>query len=254
MIAEFRLAVRTLARSCGFAVAATGVVALGIGAAATVFSVVDAILIRPLPYPKADRLAVIYATQPSRGVRRGGASFPDLSDWRAQIPAFDGTFAYLGSDVSLTGSGDAERVHAALVSEDFFRVMREQPALGRAFRGDEWKPGGPKVAILSDAPWRRRFGGDARIVGQTATVEGERYEIVGVMPRGFDFPEAQVWAPFTFPPEVATRSERALGAVARLRDGASIREAQGQLDAFNARLENAYPATNVGWQAHRAPP
>src|SRR6476661_2850533 len=118
---ELRLAARTLARSRGFTIAATGVLALGIGAAATVFSVVDAILIRPLPFPEADRLAVIYA--------------------------FDGIFAFLGSNVSLTGSGDAERIGAALVSEDFFRVMQVPPALGRPFRGDEWKPGGPKVVI-----------------------------------------------------------------------------------------------------------
>jgi len=148
---ELRLAARTLARSRGFTIAAIGVLALGIGAAATVFSVVDAILIRPLPFPEADRLAVIYATQPSRGVRRGGASFPDLNDWRAQLPAFDGIFAFLGSNVSLTGSGDAERVGAALVSEGFFRVMQVPPALGRPFRGDEWKPGGPKVVILRAA-------------------------------------------------------------------------------------------------------
>jgi len=104
VISEFRLAVRTLARSRGFTVAAIRVLALGIGAAATVFSVVDAILLRPLPYPAAGRLAVIYATQPSRGVRRGGASFPGLNDWRAQLSAFDGIFAYLGSNVSLTGA------------------------------------------------------------------------------------------------------------------------------------------------------
>ena len=249
MISELRFAIRALARSRGFAVAAMGVLALGVGAAATVFSVVDAILIRPLPFPEANRLAVIYATQPSRGVRRGGASFPDLNDWRAQLPAFDGIFGFLGSNVSLTGSGDAERVRAALVSEDFFRVMQVPPTLGRAFRGDEWKPGGPKVAILSDALWRRRFGADSRIIGRTATVDGERYEIVGVMPPGFDFPEVEVWAPFTFPPEVATREERALGAVARLRDGMSLNAAQAQLNGFNARLERAYPATNAGWQA-----
>ena len=247
--AELRMAIRTLARSRGFTIAAIGVLALGIGAAATVFSVVDAILIRPLPFPEANRLAVIYATQPSRGVRRGGASFPDLNDWRAQLPAFDGIFAFLGSNVSLTGSGQAERVGAALVSEDFFRVMQVPPTLGRAFRGDEWKPGGPKVTILSDGLWRRRFGADSRIVGRTATVDGERYEIVGVMPPGFDFPEVEVWAPFTFPPEVATREERALGAVARLHDGVSLNAAQAQLDAFNARLERVYPATNAGWQA-----
>ncbi len=249
MISELRLASRTLARSRGFAIAAVGVLALGIGAAATVFSVVDAILIRPLSYPAADRLAVIYATQPSRGVRRGGASFPDLNDWRAQLPAFDGIFAYLGSNVSLSGAGEAERVRAALVSEDFFHVMGASPASGRSFRGDEWKPGGPKVAILSDALWRRRFGADQRILGRTAIVDGASYEIVGVMPRGFDFPDVEVWAPFTFPPDVATREERALGAVARLRDGASMRDAQVQLDAFNTRLERAFPATNAGWQA-----
>jgi len=243
------LAVRTLARSRSFTIAAIGVLALGIGAAATVFSVVDAILIRPLPYPAADRLAVIYATQPSRGVRRAGASFPDLNDWRARLPAFDGIFAYLGSNISLTGLGEAERVRAALVSEDFFRVLGVQPSLGRAFRGDEWKPGGPKVAILSDALWHRRFGADQRIVGRTATVDGERYEIAGVMPPGFDFPDVEVWAPFTYPPDVATREERALGAVARLRDGMSMHVAQAQLDAFNARLERAYPATNAAWQA-----
>ena len=249
MISDFRLAIRTLARSRGFTIAAAGVLALGIGAAATVFSVVDAILIRPLPYPGADRLAVIYSTQPSRGVRRGGASFPDLNDWRTRLSAFDGIFAYLGSNVSLTGSGDAERVSAALVSEDFVRVMGVQPALGRAFRGDEWKPGGPKAAILSDALWQRRFGGDRRIIGRTLVADGASYEIVGVMPRGFDFPDVEVWAPFTFPPEVATREERALGAVARLREGVSLRTAQAQLDPFNAQLERAYPATNSGWQA-----
>ena len=215
MIPELRFAIRALARSRGFAMAAIGVLALGIGAAATVFSVVDAIQIRPLPFPEANRLAVIYATQPSRGVRRGGASFPDLNDWRAQLPGFDGIFAFLGANVSLTGSGEAERVGAALVSEDFFRVTQVPPALGHTFRGDEWKPGGPKVA----------------------------------MPPGFDFPDVALWAPFTFPPEVATREERALGAVAQLRDGVSLDAVQAQVDAFNARLERAYPATNAGWRA-----
>ena len=243
------MAVRTLARSRGFAAAAVGVLALGIGAAATVFSVVDAILLRSLPYPDGDRLAVIYSTQPSRGVTRSRASFPDLNDWRARLSAFDGIAAYLGSDVSLTGMIEPERVSAVLVTEDFFRVMRVLPAAGRVFRSEEWKPGGPKVAILSDALWRRRFGGDPRVIGRSVSVDGAGYEIVGIMPAGYDFPGVQLWAPFTFPPEVATREERALETVARLRAGVSLGAAQSQLDAMNAQLERAYPATNDGWRA-----
>src|SRR5262249_46855919 len=143
---------------------------------------------------------------------------------------------YLGSNVSLSGSGDAERVSAVLVSEDFFRVMGTAPAIGRAFRGEEWKPGGPKVVMLSDALWRRRFGGDRRIVGRPLAVDGASYEVVGVMPPGFDFPQVDVWAPFTFPPDVATRAEHALDVVARLKQGVSLATAQTQLDALNKQL------------------
>src|SRR5689334_20952849 len=107
MIADLRLAMRTLTRARGFSVAALGVLALGVGATTTVFAVVDAVLVRPLPFPQAERLVVIYSTQPSRGLTRGGASFPDLNDWRARLTAFDGIVAFLSSDVSLTGGGEA---------------------------------------------------------------------------------------------------------------------------------------------------
>ncbi|MEJ7809819.1 MAG: ABC transporter permease [Gemmatimonadaceae bacterium] len=249
LLQDLRHALRSLRTSRGFAAVAVAVLALGIGANTTIFSLVNAVMLRPLPFVDARELYMLYSRQPAQGITRSSVSAPDVEDWRRGVRSFEALAGYLGSTVTMSGGGDAERLRSALVTPDFFKVLRVRPAAGREFAAEEFAPGGPRVALISDGLWRRRFGADPRTVGRVVTLEGELYTIVGVMPPGFDFGRAELWAPFNFPPEVAARGERALGAIARLRAGANVDVARSELDAINRRLAEAYPPSNSGWGA-----
>ena len=235
---DLRHAARLLRRSPGFTTAAVVTLALGMGANTAMFSVVHAVMLRPLPYAEPDRLVRV----------RGGSSFPDLQDWVAQARSFDGLGAYRSHFLDLTGGAAAERVDGALVTGDLFRVLGARAERGRLLEARDDRPGGPKLIVLSHGFWQRRLGGDAGVVGRTVRFSTGEYEVVGVMPAGFSLPEveAEAWAPLVpeSPEEASARGAHSLMAVGRLRPGTSLPAAQEDMDAIAARLSAAHPEEN----------
>src|SRR5580704_10206644 len=231
MLHDLRYAARMLRRSPGFTVLAVAALALGIGANCAIFSVVRALLLAPLPYADAAHLYEIASTDP-----RQAAS---LADFKA-LKEGSSSFARLAVDrfwsFTLTDrSGDAERIYGRALSDDMTALLGVQPQLGRAFQPDDYRPGAPKVVLLSNRLWLRRYSGDPRVVGRTLQLDGERHTIVGVMPAQFQFPVSVygVWTPWAFSgAELAARRDRGGIIYARLRAGVTVAQAQAELDAF----------------------
>ena len=253
VVGELRLAVRRLRRSPGFTAAAVLTLALGIGANSALFSLADAALLRPLPYPTTDRLMMLWETQPAAGKPRERASAANFIDWRRQTSAFDEMAAWDDWGMAFTGAGEPEELSAVRVSPNLFSRLGVAPALGRAFLPEEETSGRDRVVVLSHDFWAGRFGGDPEVIGRTLTLDGQPHEIVGVMPEGFRFPdEASValWNPLAFDAsELATRAERRFQVIGRLAPGVTPADAQSQLELVAARLAEAHPETNAGWSA-----
>ena len=246
---DLRHAARSLRRSPGYAAAAGLTFALGIGATTAIFSVVQGVLLRPLPYPEPDRLAAAYA-------RAGGGlatvSPPDFVDWRAGAESFAALAAWHRTQLTLVGDGGAELLAGARVTPGFFEVLGVRPALGRGFRPEEEVAGADRVAVLGHAVWRDRFGADPGVVGRTVSLDGTARRVVGVTPAGFEFPsDAALWVPRSFSADDLTtqRGAHYLQVVGRLRPGVAVEEAEAELEAIAARLESAFPDTNTGYSA-----
>jgi predicted permease len=253
LVGEVRLAVRRLRRSPGFTAAAVLTLALGIGANTALFSLADAALLRPLPYPTADRLMMLWETQPAAGKPRERASAANFIDWRRQAPAFDEMAAWDDWGMALTGAGEPEELSTVQVSSNLFSLLGVTPALGRAFVLEEETSGRDRVVVLSHDFWAGRFGGDPGVIGRTLTLDGQPHEIIGVMAEGFRFPdEASValWNPLAFDAsDLVTRAERRFQVIGRLAPGVTPADAQSQLELVAARLADAHPETNAGWSA-----
>jgi putative ABC transport system permease protein len=240
---DLRFALRLFAKNPGFAALAILALALGIGANTAVFSVVNAVLLKPLPYPDAERIVAVYDTQPF--CNTCPASFPKYVDWRAQNTVFDEVGGYGYGTSVLTEKGAPERVRTARVTASLFRVLRMAPALGRWMRDDEDAPGGPPVAILSYGFWRERFSGDPNIVGQTITLDGTARTIVGVMPPQFLSRRLQVFVPLAMANDQTNRGSHFMPVVARLKAGVTVPAAQREMVALGNRLAKEHP-TNHG--------
>jgi len=249
---DLRYGARVLAKSPGFTLVAVLALALGIGANSAIFSVVNAVLLRPLPYAEPDRLIRIGGT--SKTERIGTFSPPDFFDWRARNTVFEGMAAFDASSPSLTGGGEPERLNAARVSPGFFALLRTPPALGREFLPQEEQRGQHRVAILSHALWQRRFGGDPSVVGRRIELSGDSFEIVGVMPEKFEPPQfagrdAQppvLWVPFA--PDLSQwgRDGRSVDAgIARLKPGVTVEQARAEMEAIARQLQAEYPKSNA---------
>jgi len=242
---DLKRGARSLLRSPAFTIAAVATLALGIGANTAVFGIVNAALIRALPYPRAERLVRI--TEIVKG-EEWAFSPPNFVDLRAQSHAFDGVAAAHWTTKTLIGAGDPASVDGYLVTEDFLRVLRVAPEMGRAFLPSEFDAGQDHVIILSHALWLERFGGRRDVLGSAIRVGGESYTVVGVLPAGLEFPRrASFWAPLTFTPQdlQTQRGAHYLSVLARLRDGVTPPEAVADVKAIAARLALAYPNTNA---------
>lgn len=248
---DARRGARGLVRNPGFSGIAILTLALGIGATCTIFSVVYAVLLRPLPFPDAERLIAI--SQASRDTRTAGVpvSFTKFRAILDQDRGLDGTAAYYTSDFSLSGEGEPERVAGARVSGDLFGLLGTAPSLGRGFSPEEQAPGGGNVALISDGLWRRRFGGDPGLPGRAIRLDGRAVTVVGILAPGFRFPletpEPQVWLPRVFEPDFLTPAQVYSGAgylslIARLRRGSTIAGAQAELATIDARYREQYPS------------
>jgi putative ABC transport system permease protein len=248
LVQDTRYAIRSLVKSPGFSVVAILVLAIGIGANTAIFSLVDAMLLRGLPYANADRLVVLVGTVQRTTVERRGNSWPDHRDWREKSTRFDDMAAYTTDTVTLQGIEEPERIPVEAVSAPYFSLLSVAPAHGRTFREDEDAvPNRDYVAVLSDGLWRRRFGADPGIVDRTIQLSGQAYTVIGVMPPGFTgvTDTAQLWVPFMLSGvPVENRGSRGFQTLARLKPGATIAQAQAELDVISAQLATAYPATN----------
>ncbi|MBX6365430.1 MAG: ABC transporter permease [Gemmatimonadetes bacterium] len=245
LLTDLRFALRQLGRSRGFTLVVLAMLAVGIGANTTVFSVVNALLLRPLPYPQSERLVQVSGAYEGRG-DNFSVSYPNAVDWGA-APSLEGLGMLLEEDYSLRGGDRPERVRSAAVSANLFRVLGVSPVLGRGFTAAEDAPGGERVAVLGYGLWQRRFGGDPAVLGRTVMLSGRPYTVVGVMPRGFAFPDPdrEVYTPLRASATTWPRSDGGLMAVARLKPGVTLERAQAELDAISRRLAAAYPATNA---------
>jgi len=259
---DLRFAVRSLARSPGFTAVALLALALGIGANSAIFSVVNAVLLRPLPYRDPGRLVTVLhdgPALPQRIKRQGPVSPADYLDWRAQNHVFERMAAVQAGagrasfSSTLAGAGTPEAVTVMSVTADLFPLLGVSPALGRALAPGEDQPGAPPVVVLSDGLWRRRFGADPGLVGRTVTLDGKTFTVVGVMPPGFRFApfwftQAELWVPLVLGDpandRLADRTGRSLRVFARLRPGVTRAQAQAEMDLVWRGLEQRHPDSN----------
>ncbi|HEU4933380.1 MAG TPA: ABC transporter permease [Pyrinomonadaceae bacterium] len=250
IIKDIRYGVRGLLKRPGFTVIALIALALGIGANTAIFSLVNAVILRPLPFPEPDRLVWMWGNI-RNGPGRASVSPPDFLDYRSQNKTFE-QFAASGTlpgAVNLSGSGEPERLMASTVSGNYFDAFGVTPALGRTFTLDNEKPGQDQVTILSHAFWQKRFAGDADIVGKTIILDSKSYQVLGVMPAGVSFPQsAELWIPLSFDgsPEMKWRKAAFLRPIGRLKPGVTLTQAQADTDAIAARLEQQFPDSNTG--------
>jgi putative ABC transport system permease protein len=255
LLQDLRYAVRTLLRSPGFTLVAALTLALGIGANTAIFSVVNAALLRSLPYPDPDRLVQVWQDSPSRGI----ASFPfspgDFADLRSQARTLSGVAAIQSSSFNLTGDGEPVRVGAARVSASFFDVLGRRPTLGRGFAAAEEREGADHVAVIGQGLWKQRFGGDRRVVGRTLLLNGERYTIVGVVSTGVAIPrDVELWVPWALTAQdLANHGGHYATVVGRLAPGATMERAWQELSAVGARIAAQHPDTNTGFGMHLVP-
>jgi putative ABC transport system permease protein len=243
LIQDVRYGVRTLVKNAGFSAIAVIALALGIGANTAIFSVVNAVVLRPLPFEGPDRLVMVWEKRMALGRVRNVASAPDFVDWRAQNTVFEDMAAYFNSGFNLTGGEEPERLQGVFVSASFFSVLRAQPKLGRPFLPDEDSPTSAPVAIISNGLWQRRFAGDPNIIGKTVAINDQSRTVVAVMPADFAFPssEVEIWVPLVFTPnDLNSRGSHSLSVIARLKPGVTVGQAQAEMDAIAAKLEEQY--------------
>lgn len=257
--------VRVLARVPGFTVVVVLTLALGVGANTAIFSIVNAVLLRPLPFPGTDRLTVVWESRPEEDLDYMFASPPNFADWRDEAASFQGMGAFRPEDLFLVRDAGTVRVRGARVTADLFPTLGVAPALGRGFRPDDDRPGAEPVALIGHDLWQRDFGGDPGIIGRSIRVGDGTRTVVGVMPESFDFPPAidleghttprrtQIWVPFAANLHSSQRGARNLTVVGRLADGVSLDQAGMEIRSVAAGLEANYPDTNEGWTTRVVP-
>jgi putative ABC transport system permease protein len=258
---DLRYGLRTLSKSPSFTITAVLTLALGIGACTAIFSLVDAVLIRSLPYGDPSRLVYLYTPNPQfkLPVEIFGPAYADFYDLKRDSHSFQDMTAFGQSVFSLASQGAAERVSAARVDGDFFRTFQSAPELGRAITPEDNQQGREKVAVISHALWQSMFGSAADVLHRSLLLDGKNYQIVGVMPQGFEYPHlvygesqyktTQVWIPLAITPQqMADRDNSSGNAVARLKSGVSIAQAQAEMAAIMTRLDKLHPVVH-GWGA-----
>lgn len=247
LLQDLRFAFRLLVRDRAFSLTILATLTVCIGANAAIFAVVNSVLLRPLPFPEADRLVLLYNSYPGAGVVRASSGVPDYYDKLRETDAFEELALFQQRGVTVGGEGSAERLTSMGARPSLFRMLRAQPTLGRVFTEAEGEPGSENVAILSDALWRRLFGGEQSAVGRDIRLNGIPHRIVGVMPPDFHWmsSEVELWTPLAFTAEQKSddaRHNNSWTMVGRLKPGASVQLAQQQVDALNARNLDRFPA------------
>ena len=247
LIQDVRYAARTLHRNPAFTTVALLALALGIGANTAVFTIVNSVLLRPLPFREPERLVALSAVPPDVPFLSGPA-VPDrvYLEFRAQDHLFEKLAAFNAHQVNLSGAGDAASVQGAFVTADFFAVLRARPALGRTFAPDEDQPGRDKVVVLSDKLWRANFASSPAVIGKSLKLDGVSYTVIGVMPEGFAFPaQLDLWAPNFV--HFQEHQSLLLSVIGRLKAGIAARQAAAELDTVIKRI----PAEQLGPEGRR---
>ena len=246
VIEDLRFGLRMLRKSPGFTVVAVATLALGIGANTAIFTVVNAVLLRPLPYRDANRLVTVWSQNRTRGYDTDLVSPLDFGDWSARSSAFEKLAASTDVQYTMTGSGEPVTVIAYAFSADYFQVLGVSPYVGRTFLKEEEQPGKNQVVVLSYGFWQRHFGGDRKLVNKTITLDGVPYTVIGVMPPEFKYPaRTEMWTPLVPNPVAANdRAYRYLRVMGRLKRDANVEQARAELNGIAARLAEEYPNTN----------
>jgi putative ABC transport system permease protein len=244
---DLKFAIRQLLKNPGFTAVAVLTLALGFGANTAIFSVVDAVLLRPLAYPDSGQLVSLCERGPDWS--GGSIAYPNFTDWKSQQAVFENFGIYSGNNFTLTGAGEPVLLAGVMMSADVFAALGTQPEIGRVFREDEDKPGAPPVALISHALWRNRLGGDAEILNKTISLNGKPYTILGVMPAGFEFPnKVDLWVPVGPYSADSSWQKRdnhpGLFGLARLKPGVTLEKARADLNVVAVRLEQQYPESN----------
>jgi putative ABC transport system permease protein len=247
LLKDLRFALRMIRNSPGFAAVAVLTLALGIGANTAIFSFVDAVLLKPLPYPHPEEIVNVWEKPP--GGDRNGISTLNFLDWKNQNTVFTAMAAMTGGSVTLTGADVPVQLHGVRVSAAFFDILGVKPALGRAFAAGEDQTGKEQVAVLSHRIWESRFGADPRIIGRTIHLDNRPFTVIGVMPSAssFDRGYQDVWTPLAFEAKDMTRNFHWMMSWARLKPGVSLEHARAQMKSIGARIEHDYPDSNKGW-------
>jgi putative ABC transport system permease protein len=255
-IQDVRYGLRSFLKKPGFTLTAVIALALGIGANTAIFSVIDAVLLRSLEYRDPDRITIVWERSLKGGRSQNFVSPANFLDWKKQSSSFEQFAASWDTRANLASGGEPEEIQVQRVSADFFSVLGVAPEFGRSFVREEEAPGTESVVILGHDLWQRRFAGNPSIVGQTVTMSGKNWTVIGVMPPGFHFlnPQVKAWMPLQFEPGTEWRkSGRFLRSVARLKQGVTLQQAQAELDGIAKQLESAYPDYNQGWGVNLLP-
>jgi putative ABC transport system permease protein len=258
---DFRYALRTLRKAPGFTAVAVLTLALGIGANTAIFSVVYAVLLKPLPYTNPHQLFTAFQANTQQGIAETGCSFPNFEEWRAQNHVFTELAGILAHQLTLTGRGEPSVVNTSVVTPELFALLDVKPLSGRIFSPQDGKQGAAPVALVSEDLWRSRFGADPKITGTSIDLDKRPFTVIGIMPAAFRTPffntKQEVWIPLVQDPLFSTfmpqRGVHLLPVLGRLKAGVSLAQAQAEMDAISGRLAREFPAENNGWAVRLVP-
>jgi putative ABC transport system permease protein len=252
---DLRDGLRSLARTPGYTVMVALIFALALGANAAVFSVIDAVTLKPLPYDQPDRIVTFAEMNPGIDIPPRWASIPNFIDWRAQTTTFETLALFRGRTRTITGGVEPVSIYSIAATASFFEVFGVRPFAGRVFGPDENRPGSARSVVLAHALWQEHYGGDLSVIGRTIRLDGDPYTVVGVMPRGFDAPadwlgvgtDVALWLPFGLDAAAEDRASRSYHVAGRLAPGVSLDAARADVKVITNRLARAYPAANAHW-------
>ena len=253
LLQDLRYTFRTFARTPVFALTALLTLALGTGVNAAIFSVVNAVVLRPLPFPQPERLVRIWEMNQKLNIPFFSTSVLNYLSFKEQAKSFEALGSYGGANVNITGAGEPERLAGGALTSSMFDVVKIHPISGRGFRPEEEAPGRGRVAILSERLWKRRFASDPQIVGRSIELNGVAFEVVGIMSDSFRFPAtAEIWVPMAIDPAHENRGNHVISTVGRLRPGVTLAQAESEIKSMAAGLGKTFPQSNDGWSARMA--
>jgi len=254
LLQDVRFGIRTALKNKGVTAIAIVCLAIGIGLNTMMFTVVDGVLVQPLPYRSPNQIVEVDTTHQRSGIRRGGLSWLELQDWRERARSFAAISGLQGRSFTVSDQGNPERYLGAAVGHELFPMLGISPQLGRAFNADDDRQGGEPVAVLSDDLWKRRYNADPSVIGRAIVINSRPHTVIGVMPPHFRFPSNHLlWVPLAQYAVSTERGERSLLVFARIREDATLERARQESSTIATALATAYPNSNEGWGAYLRP-